>query len=382
MRKMEIEIPSISIIGLLALSVIFGWFRYGYGLLVPEFKQAFGISASTLGVISSLSFVSFLAGVVAVLMLVSKFGSRPVILIGILAASTGLLMASLTSNPLIFTVGCVVAGLSPGLTWSSFSENVSQNVKKTVQERSLAVISTGSTLGLIVISTSYLFLDGQWRIIWIAGSVIGFMIFIWAFRSIPSSGQNRSGGKGVKINKRSFLTKNARPLYVASLLFGITEATYWTYAADFVKENFFVDNSNAIFFLITGLGGIAGLWAGDLINKLGLKICFAVTILLYSISMVVLFISQSWLFVGMSGLLFGSTFMLYAAYLPIWSAKVFPDTPEKGFSVSVILLNIGAIIGPAVFGGVLKFAGYDWVFLIIGLIACLKVLVMPKTRKA
>ena len=119
------------------------------------------------------------------------------------------------------------------------------------------------------------------------------MIFIWAFRSIPSSGQNRRGGKGVKINKRSFLTKNARPLYVASLLFGITEATYWTYAADFVKENFFVDNSNAIFFLITGLGGIAGLWAGDLINKLGHKICFAVTILLYSISMVVLFISQS-----------------------------------------------------------------------------------------
>lgn len=59
MRKMEIEIPAISIIGLLALSVIFGWFRYGYGLLVPEFKQAFGVSASTLGMISSLSFVSF-----------------------------------------------------------------------------------------------------------------------------------------------------------------------------------------------------------------------------------------------------------------------------------------------------------------------------------
>lgn len=133
----------------------------------------------------------------AVLMIVSKFGSRPVILIGIFAASTGLLMASLLQIHSFFTVGCVVAGLSPGLTWSSFSENVNQNVKKTVQERSLAVISTGSTLGLILISTSYLFLDGQWRIIWIAGSVIGFMIFIWAFRSVPPLDRTEGEKKGL-----------------------------------------------------------------------------------------------------------------------------------------------------------------------------------------
>lgn len=71
----RMEIPRISIIGLLALSIIFGWFRYGYGLLFTEFRSSFDLSASLLGVISSLTFITFLAGALMVILLVSKFGA-------------------------------------------------------------------------------------------------------------------------------------------------------------------------------------------------------------------------------------------------------------------------------------------------------------------
>ncbi|TMN21573.1 MFS transporter [Lentibacillus cibarius] len=138
-----------------------------------------------------------------------------------------------------------------------------------------------------------------------------------------------------------------------------------------------MDASNALFFLITGIGGIAGLWAGELINHLGFRKSFFLTVLVYALSMFVLFVSQSWLAIGLSGFLFGLTFMMYAAFLPIWSAEVFPSAPAQGFSISVVILNIGTIIGPALFGGMLTFTGYKWMFLLAGLVACSKLFLAP-----
>lgn len=382
MGKLKIEIPTISVIGLLALSIIFGWFRYGYGLLLPKFEKDFNLSASTLGVISSLTFFTFLIGALCVILFVSRTGSRPVILAGIFTGAAGLLIAGLTNNSIIFTIGCAIAGLSPGLTWASFSESVNQHVKQSVQNRALAIISTGSTLGLVLITTFYILSNGDWRLIWISGGIAGFAIFFWALKSLPGSSKKQHDQSGVKINLKPLLTVKTKPLYVASLLFGITEATYWTYSADFVQEQFSIDGANAILFLIVGIGGFAGLWAGDFINKFGFKVSFIFTILLYSLSIAILFTSQAWLLVCFSGFLFGSSFMLYAAFLPIWSAKVFPDKPAIGFSISIILLNIGAIIGPAVFGGLLTLLEYKWIFLFTGMIACLKVFVLPSTKEA
>ncbi|MYL18665.1 MFS transporter [Halobacillus litoralis] len=378
----RVEIPGISIIGLLALSIIFGWFRYGYGLLFTEFRSSFDLSASLLGVISSLTFITFLAGALMVILLVSKFGARPMILGGIFAASTGLLTAALTDSWLIFAASCLLAGFSPGLTWSSFSKSVTQHVEERVQERTLAIISTGSSVGLIFISLLYLLLDGDWRIIWGGGAVFGYLILLWAWRSVPEKNAETIGAPIKMADLRPIFTKEANPFYIASFLFGITEATYWTYAADFVQENFSITNANAVFFLITGIAGLAGLCAGDMISKLGMRMSFIVTILVYSLSIAVLYLFQGWILVCISGALFGASFMLYAAYLPIWSAKVFPNIPAQGFSICIVILNVGAIIGPAVFGWILAYSPYELIFLLLGIIGCLKVFALPVTEKA
>jgi hypothetical protein len=39
--------------GLLAIAVAFGFARYGYGLFVPEFRNAFSLSAEALGFIAA-----------------------------------------------------------------------------------------------------------------------------------------------------------------------------------------------------------------------------------------------------------------------------------------------------------------------------------------
>ncbi|WP_102336308.1 MFS transporter [Salimicrobium jeotgali] len=358
----RLEIPPISILGLLALAIIFGWFRYGYGLLLPDFRESFGLSASVLGVISSLTFITFLTGALTVIIFISKSGPRLMILGGILTASTGLLVASLTDSWLVFAGAYLVAGLSSGLTWTSFSESVSENVRKHIQKRTLSIISTGSTIGLVFISLLYILLDGAWRWIWGGGAMVGYLILLWAYKSVPSQQRNKERTAIKMRDLQPLFTKASLPFYLASFLFGLTESTYWTYAADFVTENFSVPNANAILFLVAGAGGIAGLFGGDLISRMGMRRSFVLTIFLYSLSIAVLYFSDGWFFVMTSAFVFGASFMLYAAYLPIWSARVFPEIPAQGFSICVIILNVGAIIGPAAFGWMLTFAAYKLIF--------------------
>lgn len=377
-NKLQKGIPVTSILGLLALAIGYGWARYGYGLLLPNFRETFHLSLSMLGNISSLSYAAYLTGAIIVMVFVSKWGSRVLILMGIFAGSIGMILAALSNNILLFGCGSVVAGMCPGLCWSSFSDSVNDHVKPRLQKRSLAIISTGSSVGLVMITIAYILAQGNWRIIWGIGGIIGLIVLAWSWKAIPSDSSSKPKNKQSEKLERSWLWKKASvPLFIACILFGVTQATYWTYAADYVQQTFTFDYAHVIYYMITGIGGLAGLWAGDLINRFGFKLTLLTTVIFYVISIFVLFISQSWLVVCLSGFFYGITFMLYAAYLPIWSSIVFPQAPAKGFSASLIILTTGTIIGPALFGWIGSIMGYKWIFGIAALLAFSKLFLWP-----
>ena len=53
---------SLSAAGFAATAISYGPGRMGFGLFVPEFKSAFLMSSSTVGLVSSLGFVGFFIG--------------------------------------------------------------------------------------------------------------------------------------------------------------------------------------------------------------------------------------------------------------------------------------------------------------------------------
>ncbi len=80
--------------GLLAIAVAFGFARYGYGLFVPEFRGAFGLSTEALGFIAAGAYASYLAALLVTGALVARVGLRlPVVTGGLSVAgmSMGLL---------------------------------------------------------------------------------------------------------------------------------------------------------------------------------------------------------------------------------------------------------------------------------------------------
>ncbi|TMN21572.1 MFS transporter [Lentibacillus cibarius] len=266
--KAKDNIPLISLVGLLTMSLVFGWVRYGYGLLLPDFQADFHLSKTTLGIISSLSFLSFLVGALLVTFFIARFGPRMFIVSGLAAASVGLLMAAFAQNGLLFSIGCIIAGLCPGLCWAPFSESVSEYVRERLQKRSLAVISTGSSIGLVLICALYLFFsEGSWRLLWTIGGVTGLILLLVVLKTIPArtvaaspheTNRNRP-------NLPSF-HKHSVHLFTAAIIFGVTEATYIGRMRLILRRSHFIWTPRTPYFsLLRELGGLQVYGPGNLL---------------------------------------------------------------------------------------------------------------------
>lgn len=92
--------------GLLAIAVAFGFARYGYGLFVPEFRNAFGLSTEALGFIAAGAYASYLAALLATGALVACVGPRLPVVIGGLSAAAGMAMIALAPNTPMLVAGC------------------------------------------------------------------------------------------------------------------------------------------------------------------------------------------------------------------------------------------------------------------------------------
>lgn len=372
------SLPSLSLLGMISMAITFGWVRYGFGLFLPHFEESFNLSTSSLGVISSLTYVSYLFAVLFVGVFTSKLGPRPMILIGLFTGSAGLLLASVTTSVFWFTVAMFVAGSSTGWCWSSFSDVVKNHIRTKLQERSLAVISTGATVGLLMVSTLYLVFIGEWRWIWGAFSLLGFLTTVWAYLTLPKKEPNTSEEED---KGKNLLHPTAMPLFLSSFLFGVTQSVYWTYAADFAQSALSAQLASGILWLLIGLGGLLGLLTGDYVKRLGFKKVLNLNIVVFTLSIGFLYISKSWWIISLSGLLFGTSFMVYSALFAIWSSKVFPSFPTKGFSTTIFMMTVGSIIGPALFGWLYQVVSFQVLFGILAIVALFSYIAQPHKQK-
>ena len=66
----------LSVSGFLATAVAFGPGRMGYGLFLPQFRESFGLSTQSAGLVASSAFLAFLVALIAAGVLTRRFGPR------------------------------------------------------------------------------------------------------------------------------------------------------------------------------------------------------------------------------------------------------------------------------------------------------------------
>ncbi|MEX2425155.1 MAG: MFS transporter [Thermomicrobiaceae bacterium] len=370
--------------GLLAIAVAFGFARYGYGLFLPEFRNAFDLSTEVLGFIAAGAYASYLAALLITGALVARVGPRLPVVIGGLSAVAGMAMIALAANTPILVAGVLLAATSPGWSWAPFSDAVARMIDPESQSRTLSIITTGTTFGILVAGPAALVAGGAWRGAWVAFAVVALAVTAWNAFLLPAGPHGREGEDGgaalPELRWEWFFGPRSVRLFAVAASFGFTGTVYWTYAVDLIsRSGGFTPSAGPLLWTAVGVAGIAGIATGDLISRLGLGSSLVAALTALGVATGLLGAApMSWVALGISAALFGTSFMVMSALLVTWTSTVFPDQPGTGFSATQVFMAVGTITGPALMGVVAGRFGMETAFLVTALLALLTVLVRPR----
>ena len=361
-----------------AVAVTFGLARYGYGLLLPDIRDALHLDSAVLGLAATGSFGAYLAATVAAGALSARVGPRRLVVAGGVLAVVGMLLVAGARGPLALALGLVVAGASSGLVYPPFADAVAQRVAAPARGRALAIISSGTGWGVLASVPIALALGSRWRATWIVFAALALGATLWAARALQ--GVAPAGATADRLRVSWFVCPRSGPLLAGALLVGLGSSVYWTFAVDLVANDGGMGASTARLVLaLVGAASLAGAFSADLVERLGGRATIVAGALALSASLALIASAPgSWLAVVPSAILFGGAYNVLLAVDAIWSARVFSQRPATGLAAVMFLLAVGLLAGPAVAGVVATSLGLPAAFLAGAVVVAATALLAPR----
>jgi predicted MFS family arabinose efflux permease len=374
----------LAVTGAATIAVAYGFARYGFGLFVPVLRERFALSAAAVGLISSASYGTYLAGLLGAGVLARRRGPRLPVLIGAGAAALGTALVAVADRPAVLAAGVVLAASSPGWCWAPFSDATALLVPPRGRERVLAVISTGTTFGLIVAGPAALLTatsGSGWRWAWIGFAAAAGLAGLANLRLLPA---RTPPPACVEPAGRAWLRRpGAGRLLAQSAAYGAVGAVYFTFAVDLVRGAGLPPSWSVLLWTLVGLGGVTGVWTGALVDRFGLRRTLTTTTLLLAAAVAALAAAPDHAGVAAaSAAAYGAAVMPIAALLAIWSARMYPDRPSSGFTAVLTALAVGAIAAAAVFGLLAEVAGLRVAFAVLAALTVPAALLRPARSAA
>ena len=336
--------------GLLALVATYGIGRLAYGLFVPRFREEFGLSLDVLGFYASTAQAGYLAATVATGVATARYGPRVPVVAGCLLLAAGAAVTASASGPMLLALGLVAAGTSAGGSWAPFSDAVDHQVPPTGSRRALALVNAGSPIGLVVASGLVLVAGDRWRAVWWGFAAVGLVAAAAAWRVLAP------GAVGPVLDRGTprlgwFLNPRSVRLLVVAVGISITSGAYFAYAPDTAQHAGLADWIGPAMWAVLGSAGAAvGVFAGGIADRYGLRGPLAGMLVLVGGSTLLLIASDSVIGALGSAALFGVGFTTGFALVVMWSQQVFHDRPTTGFTLTIVFIAAGFIIGPSLFG--------------------------------
>jgi predicted MFS family arabinose efflux permease len=371
----------IALAGLTVIAVSYGFARYGFGLFVPQIRDEYGLSTSTLGLIGSATYVGYLSALTLVGVLANRVGPRPMLVCAGLSATTGMAMVAIAPTTSVLVAGLVLAATSSGWAWTPYSDVVDRVVRPERQQQVMALLPVGTAFGVAVAGPLALLTHGgSWRYAWWTFSVSALLATLYNAHTLPSAKGRRSLDGRAPVGPRWFLRRSAVPLYLTSLSYGLVGSVYWTFAMDAIVAAGTIDGGREpLFWTLIGVAGIGGLGTGALLARLELVGTHRVLFVALAVAVGLLGATPGVpALVAVSVVVYGPTFMAVSGLLAVWSHRLFPDRPSTGFSATVFFLGLGSIAGPIAMGLVADRHGLGAAFALTAAIAASTIVATPR----
>lgn len=354
--------------GFVATAIAFGPARMGFGLFLPDFRDAFALSTTVAGLVASGGFLAFLLALPVTAWLGARVGQRAPVMVGAMSAATGFAVVATASSGTSLAVGIALAGASAGFCWSPFNDAAERVVPVSARPSALSAVSTGTTAGVAAAGALALGVSAgllEWRTVWGLFALAGLIAAVAAALGLPGGRGGTSGAGAVP----RLLRPETLPLYGTALLFGATNAVYLSFAADRVAAAgglpVLSDNAApAVIFLAYGICGLVGLATGRIEARLGLTGLLSAIFAAFAVSLVLVALTPgSWTGILVSAGLHGAAVMTISAVLSFWSLRLFPGRGSFGFTAALVAAATGSALGPALTGPLIAAAGPETAFL-------------------
>jgi predicted MFS family arabinose efflux permease len=373
--------------GLAMIAVTYGLARFGYGLFLPEFREAFDLDAYVLGWIGAGSYLGYCATVLVSLLFTARVGPRRMVVAAGSVAVVGMALVAASPNTWVLAVGVLVAGLSSGLASPPMGEAVAKVVSSTGQDRANALINCGTGVGVVLTGPVALFIADEWRVAWAAFAAVGLAVLVWNAAVMPGRiTEPSSGGRddAPRVRLRWFIGRRSAVLFAAAVGIGVSSAVYWTFSRGLVVEaGGLGETGSTLFWVVIGAFGILGGFAGDLVGRLGLTTALRALLLGLAVSTGLLAAAPTVpVVVFASAALFGASYIALSGIVLVWSVSVFADHPAAGIGSAFLLLAAGQALGSPLAGALATVTGPQSTFWIFAGIAIVTMLIGPHPKDA
>ncbi|MCL3859611.1 MFS transporter [Actinotalea sp. K2] len=361
---MDRQTIGIGVGGAAVVGVAFGMARYAYGLTLPDVRSEFGLSELLLGLIASGTFAGYLIGLVCVPRLSARRGPRAPTTVGGVCGFIGAATVALAPSPWILAVGAVISGSAAGWVWAPYSDIVTEAAPRPRRATLLAVITTGTSLGLVglaglgLLATAY-----SWRLTWAGIALAAAVAAVLNRRVVPRVAAPRRGEGAPR--QSLWRRPMAAPLAYAALYFAAV-TIYFTYATEAARSGGLAGSAEPLLFALIGVGGLVGLRTAWMNRAMGTPVVGVGSVWVVSGALVLLGLGRTSLpLTLLSALLLGTGYMVGSSLLAIWTAQVAPDRPGEGFTLALVVGAVASIAAPAAMGALIPALGLPTMLVLV-----------------
>ena len=357
----------VGVAGAIVVAAQFGMGRFVFGLTLPDLRadptlSPAGLSDPLVGLIASATFAGFLAGILGAPLLARRLGPRAPTTLGCACGTVGGLVVFGAPHPGVLAAGAVLVGSAAGWVWAPYNDLVAATAPAARRPGLLALISTGTSVGLVAVALVAVAGPG-WRTVWaavgLASAAAGLVNLRWTPRvaPVPRDGIGR-------VAWRMLLVPAAYAVgyYVATTLF-------FTYAAETLRRGGLPSTAGAALYAVIGVVGLVGLLTGRWSELIGARRVAASCLGLAAVALAILALAgDSWAAALVAAAVFAPGYLAGAAIVAVWTLSLVPERPTEAMTNVLTVGALAAAVGPAIVGVLIGSFGLSTV--LAGLALC------------
>jgi predicted MFS family arabinose efflux permease len=352
------------------VGVAFGMARYAYGLTLPDIQEDLELTELVLGLVASATFAGYLAGLLIAGPLAARRGPRAPTTVGGACGALGAVIVTFAPSPELLAAGAVLAGSAGGWVWAPYSDIVTQSVPLQQRPRTLAIITTGTSGGLVALGgLAVLAAAGSWRLVWVGVALTAVVAAALNLRLVPRTrpGLHPDGRHGV-----SSLARALRLPAAYSVVYFGAVVIYFTYAAEVLDDGDLPAAAVPALYAAIGVTGVLAVTTGALAQRLGSLRVAALCLVTLAAALALLGpAGDSPVATAASACVFGAGYMTGSAVLAVWTAELVPDRASAAFTGCLVAGAVSSIAAPALAGAVIPALGLETLLVLTAAVSLL-----------